>query len=284
VSDASGIAGRLTLVTADPLTGAARISGHLVAPSGARKDLARLRAELASAASLLAAIEAEASALDAASPHPLSIEWVIDASGPTRVQVAPQSLAPAAHVRAVVERVEAGRITRVEALVAVRPDQLEAAGVLSLAADATTLLARGLAASAGAAVGPLAMAASEVRVGSIWVVADLAAEDAPLLTMAAGVVATAGGLTSDAAIMARALRKPCAVSTPIRSEDHGAGDIVSLDGGTGEVHRGALAVRWSAAHPHAETLLAWAVEVAGDEGRPGEILARAQAGQGLPRP
>jgi pyruvate,orthophosphate dikinase len=276
------ISGTLTLMTADPLTGAADLSGHFLpaAPRSSRATLARWRSEHAQTdvgRALIDALEATARELDAAAPHPISIHWVIDDGVARLVETVPQALGPAAHVRAIVERVASGRLLRDAALFAVLPDQLEAAGVLSLAADSTTLVARGLAASPGAAVGPLAFHPSEVRAGSIWVVDDLAAEDAPLLTTAAGVVATTGGLTSDAAIMARALRKPCVVSTPIRSEDHAAGGVVSLDGGTGELHRGALSVRWRASHAHAETFLSWAIDEAGGDGTPREILTRLHA-------
>lgn len=281
MSDASGITGTLTLMTADPLTGAAALSGHFVPadPRGARMTLARWRDEHAQSAvgrALIEMVETATRDLDARGTLPVSADWAIEHGAAHLVRSVSQSLSPAAHVRAIVERAEAGRVERSAALLAVLPEQLEAAGIFSLGASAATLVARGLAASPGVAVGPLALDATDVRAGSIWVVDDLAAEDAPLLTQAAGVVATTGGLTSDAAIMARALRKPCAVSTPIRTEDHGEGEVVSLDGGTGEVHRGALVVRWVPAHSHAERLLAWAIERGGRDGSPGDILRRAR--------
>ncbi len=287
MSSPSGISGTLTLFTADALTGAAGLSGYFVptGPGKTRWTLDRLRSEQGASdagRALIDSLELAAREQDALAAQPLIMEWTLDAGTALLARAAPQALSSAALVRAVVERVQAGRLARATALLAVLPHQLESAGTFSLDAGPDTLLARGLAASAGAVVGPLAMRNADVCEGSIWVVTDLGAEDAPLLTITAGVVATSGGLTSDAAIMSRALRKPCVVSTPIRTGDHTSGEIVSLDGGTGELHRGALAVRWQPTHAHAETLLGWAIEQGGPEGRPGEILqrARSQGGAG----
>jgi pyruvate,orthophosphate dikinase len=75
---------------------------------------------------------------------------------------------------------------------------------------------------------------------------------------AAGIVTTRGGITSDAAIVARSLGKPCIASCmPIRvdyqtdqltvwrdsSDDEpdiilSTGDVITIDGATGEIWRG----------------------------------------------
>lgn len=109
------------------------------------------------------------------------------------------------------------------------------------------LLARGIGASPGRARGPLALAPERVREGDVFVCVEGAQEDAAAIRAAAAVVATRGGVTGDAAVMARALRKPCVVACPGVTLDRAAralrfgerelreGDVLEVDGATGEV-------------------------------------------------
>jgi pyruvate,orthophosphate dikinase len=82
-------------------------------------------------------------------------------------------------------------------------------------------------------------------------------EDVPGMRAAAGIVTTRGGITGDAAIVARSLGKPCIAScAPLRVDyaddsltvwrDSGdaedivlkKGDVVTIDGGKGEIWAG----------------------------------------------
>jgi pyruvate,orthophosphate dikinase len=80
-------------------------------------------------------------------------------------------------------------------------------------------------------------------------------EDVPGMKIAAGIVTTRGGITGDAAIVARSLGKPCIASCPPihvnyaadtitvwsdSKEDHDdivlkKGDLLTIDGATGEI-------------------------------------------------
>lgn len=76
-------------------------------------------------------------------------------------------------------------------------------------------LARGQGASPGQATGKMVFSPDEVvRLAAagesvIFVRVETDSEDMPALRVAAGIVTTRGGLTSDAAIVARSLGKPC---------------------------------------------------------------------------
>jgi pyruvate, orthophosphate dikinase len=126
------------------------------------------------------------------------------------------------------------------------------------------LLVRGVGASPGSATGAvvfssdeaLALAAKGTSV--VFVRIDVTPEDVPAMQVAAGIITTRGGLTGDAAIVARTLGKPCIAGCPTMHVDYAAGqatiwgdstqeradvviargDVISFDGGTGEVWLG----------------------------------------------
>jgi pyruvate,orthophosphate dikinase len=126
------------------------------------------------------------------------------------------------------------------------------------------LLARGVGASPGTATGEivfraedaLALAAKGKTV--ILVRIETTPEDVPGMQASAGIVTTRGGLTGDAAIVARSLGKPCiAGCAPLRVDyandrltvwrDSTAddadvvlvkGDVITIDGARGEIFFG----------------------------------------------
>jgi pyruvate,orthophosphate dikinase len=126
------------------------------------------------------------------------------------------------------------------------------------------LLAKGVGASPGKATGSIAFHAKEAvamaagGTSVILVRIETTSEDVPGMQAAAGIVTTRGGITSDAAIVARSLGKPCIASCmPIRvdyqtdqltvwrdsSDDEpdiilSTGDVITIDGATGEIWRG----------------------------------------------
>jgi len=115
-----------------------------------------------------------------------------------------------------------------------------------------TLLATGIGASAGIATGHLAYSDTFIserkrrKEPYVLVAHALTKEDAPAAMGAVAIVTTSGGLTADAAVMARALGKPCIVSASLRlvgetlSDAHGStfaeGVEVRVDGLAGEIH------------------------------------------------
>jgi pyruvate,orthophosphate dikinase len=125
------------------------------------------------------------------------------------------------------------------------------------------LVARGTGASPGVATGVIvfraedAVALATKGTSVIFVRTDTTPEDVPGLRVAAGILTTRGGITGDAAIVARTLGKPCIASCPGMHVDYtenkltvwkdseaheGAEDIVlgfddkiTINGATGEV-------------------------------------------------
>jgi pyruvate,orthophosphate dikinase len=126
------------------------------------------------------------------------------------------------------------------------------------------LLAKGVGASPGKATGSIAFHSKEAvamaagGASVILVRIETTSEDVPGMQAAVGIVTTRGGITGDAAIVARTLGKPCIASCmPIRvdyqanqltvwrdsSDDEpdiilSTGDVITIDGATGEIWRG----------------------------------------------
>jgi len=124
-----------------------------------------------------------------------------------------------------------------------------------------TVLAEGLPASPGAAVGKLAFTAEEAtertKAGEsvLLVRHDTSPEDVEGMHSAAGIVTSTGGMTSHAAVVARGWGKCCVAGVDaleidvkkrkltIGDRTFGPDDELSLDGTTGEVMEGAVATR-----------------------------------------
>jgi pyruvate,orthophosphate dikinase len=126
------------------------------------------------------------------------------------------------------------------------------------------LIAKGLGASPGVATGQIvfrsedAVALAAQGKPVILVRVEATSEDVPGMKAAAGILTTRGGLTGDAAIVARSLGKPCIAQCPPLRVDYVAetltvwrdpgddddpdvvlskGDTITIDGGRGEVFR-----------------------------------------------
>ncbi|HEV7213210.1 MAG TPA: pyruvate, phosphate dikinase [Blastococcus sp.] len=137
-------------------------------------------------------------------------------------------------------------------------------------------ITRGLPASPGLATGEIVTSPAEAvalagdgrRV--LLVRAETSPEDVPAMAKAAGVLTCRGGLASHAAVVARGWGIPAVVGAEaVRLEDdavvidgarYAAGDVLTIDGSTGEVFAGEVAGSETVA-PEAETLLAWAAEL-----------------------
>lgn len=107
---------------------------------------------------------------------------------------------------------------------------------------------KGIGASPGRARGPIVFSSESARPGSILVRIDTTHEDTPAIRIAGAVVTTRGGITSDAAIICRTLKKPCIAACPEVQIDYGArtmrvgdevfreGETIEIDGATGEIY------------------------------------------------
>ncbi|MBM7784695.1 PEP/pyruvate-binding domain-containing protein [Tenggerimyces flavus] len=190
-----------------------------------------------------------------------SVEFTFESGRLWLLQVRSGGLVGRAAVRVAVELVDEGVIDRGEAVARVSPKQLAHVRTPRLDLDKADVLARGIGASPGVAIGKVATTAdAAVRMAADGPVILVRPETSPLdlhgLAAAAGVVTAKGGPTSHAAVVARSMGKPAVVgATGLALED---GTLVSIDGTGGEVVRGHAAVLTDEEDPHVGRLLAWA--------------------------
>jgi len=193
-----------------------------------------------------------------------------------------------AAVKIAVDMVNEGLITKEEALMRVTPeqvDQLLHPGFDSKAKEEAVkqgdLLAKGLNASPGAATGAVVFDAdraeevAEQGTAVILVRPETNPDDVHGMIVAQGVLTQHGGMTSHAAVVARAWGKPCvagceAIKVDLENGTFTAdgrvvkeGDPISIDGMTGEVFAGSLTTVEPKVEDEVELsqLLAWADEV-----------------------
>ena len=167
----------------------------------------------------------------------------------------------AASLRIAVEMAEAGLIDREEAVRRVNPASLDQLLHPTLDPKAPrTLISKGLPASPGAASGVVVFNSDEAEMRSskgesvILVRIETSPEDIHGMHAARGIVTTRGGMTSHAAVVARGMGRPCVAGAGGISVDYGAqtltaggrvvraGDTITLDGATGEVFAGSVAM------------------------------------------
>jgi pyruvate,orthophosphate dikinase len=193
--------------------------------------------------------------------------------------------APAA-VKIAVDMVNEGVLTKEEALQRVDPAQIVQL-LLPRFDDAAKanlgdrLLGKGLNASPGAAVGQAifdpdrAVAAKEAGNPVILVRIETSPDDVHGMLAAKGVLTARGGATSHAAVVARSMGLPCVAGAESLRIDYAArqmragsvtvteGEVISIDGTTGEIFAGELPTieaRFEDEHDLA-TLLSWADDV-----------------------
>ncbi|MDD9901494.1 MAG: pyruvate, phosphate dikinase [Alphaproteobacteria bacterium] len=185
-----------------------------------------------------------------------------------------------AALRCAVEMVEEGLINQHEALLRIDPAVLDK--LLHPAIDPNaqkTVLAKGLPASPGAAAGEIVfdadraekLAAKGKKV--ILCRMETSPEDIHGMHAAEGILTSRGGMTSHAAVVARGMGKPCvsgagdiAIDYRNRTMSVGGktlkeGDVITLDGGTGEVLHGRVPMREPEVTGHFSTVMGWADNV-----------------------
>ncbi len=187
----------------------------------------------------------------------------------------------AAMVRTSVEMVAEGLISREQAMLRVQPELLEQ--LLHPRLDPHTqaqAAVQGLPASPGAASGKVVFDADRAelmgRAGEsvILVREETKPEDIHGFFASQGVLTSRGGKTSHAAVVARGMGKPCVagaegihVNTQSRTAKIGdkvlhEGDVITIDGGNGNVYLGEIATVEPEFSDELRTLLSWADNVA----------------------
>ncbi|MBC7264004.1 MAG: pyruvate, phosphate dikinase [Chloroflexi bacterium] len=193
-----------------------------------------------------------------------------------------------AAVKIAVDMVREGLITKEEAVLRVEPEQVDQllhprfdTKHKEAAAREGRLLAKGLNASPGAAVGFVVFdadrAAARARKGEDVILTrpETSPEDVHGMLAAKGILTQHGGATSHAAVVARGVGKPCVAGCEaleidlerrrmiVNSKVIEEGDYISIDGTTGEVFLGQLptTVPNFAEEKDLQQILKWADEI-----------------------
>jgi len=168
-----------------------------------------------------------------------------------------------AAVRVAIQMVDEGLISKEEAIFRVEPNQLYDFLVPGLDEKSTKVevLATGLPASPGAAVGQIVFTAEEAvkkaghgasRNPVILVRAETTPEDIQGMEVAVGILTSRGGMTSHAAVVTRGMGKCCVAGAGdiqvdersgqmrVKGQVFKEGDWISLDGTSGRVIKGKL--------------------------------------------
>ncbi len=161
---------------------------------------------------------------------------------------------PLAAVKMAVDMMDEGLISKEEAVMRVRPEDIDLLLHPMINPDAEVeVIARGLPASPGAATGKVVFSsedAARAKEKSILVRAETSPEDIKGMAKAEGILTQRGGMTSHAAVVTRGMGKPCVVGCESISVNYDKkqfrvgdfiikeGDIITIDGTTGRIIRG----------------------------------------------
>jgi len=206
------------------------------------------------------------------------IEFTIESGKLYMLQTRTGKRTAQAAIRIAVEMVDQKLISKREAVLRVLPEQLDQ--LLHPSIDPSVdknIIAKGLPASPGACSGKVVFNADEaeeqhrLKEKVILVRIETSPEDIHGMNAAQGILTSRGGMTSHAAVVARGMGKSCVagcgdlhidyekqvmVSKSGHSIKHG--DIITLDGATGEVMLGDVAKVQPAVSGYFGTLMSWA--------------------------
>jgi len=178
------------------------------------------------------------------------------------------------------DMVAEGLITKEEAVSRIDPESLDQLLHPTLDPDASRdLLTRGLPASPGAASGKVVFSAdgaeSLAAAGEavILVRIETSPEDIHGMHAARGILTSRGGMTSHAAVVARGMGRPCVSGAgdlridyktqklTVLGREISAGDIITIDGASGEVMAGEVPTRQPELSGDFATLMEWVDEI-----------------------
>ncbi len=185
-----------------------------------------------------------------------------------------------AALRIAVEMANEGLISHEDAVSRIDPAGLDQLLHPTLDPNAERkIVATGLPASPGAACGEIVFSSDEAeqlrKVGRkvILVRVETSPEDIHGMHAAEGILTTRGGMTSHAAVVARGMGKPCVsgagslrvnyekATMSVAGKTFKAGDIITIDGGTGQVIEGAVPMLQPELSGDFATLMNWADKV-----------------------
>lgn len=187
-----------------------------------------------------------------------------------------------AAVKIAVDMEKEGLLTKEEAVLKVKPEQLDQLlhkQLDEVAVKKASPIAKGINASPGAAVGKIVFTAEKAKElhdedhheKLILVRLETSPEDIEGMNVAQGILTARGGATSHAAVVCRGMGKPCVAGADNISIDEKSGEMrtksgvtlkegdwISLDGGTGQVYEGQIPLVKPGMHGDFETLMNWA--------------------------
>jgi pyruvate,orthophosphate dikinase len=185
-----------------------------------------------------------------------------------------------AALKIAVDMVAEGLITKDEAVARIDPAQLDQLLHPTLDAKAEkTVIGRGLPASPGAATGRIVFSAEDAEA---WVEkgekvilcrTETSPEDITGMHVSEGILTTRGGMTSHAAVVARGMGTPCVSGAGELRVDYSKktlhalgqtlneGDVITLDGSTGEIMLGEVAMIQPEVSGDFGELMAWVDEI-----------------------
>jgi pyruvate,orthophosphate dikinase len=195
-----------------------------------------------------------------------------------------------AALRIAVEMAEEGLISREEAVRRIDPASLDQLLHPTIAPGAKRdVIANGLPASPGAATGEIVFSSEDAEEAKaqgrnvILVRVETSPEDIHGMHAAQGILTARGGMTSHAAVVARGMGKPCVSGAGAMRIDYAAaelrvagrtlnkGDIITIDGSTGQVLAGAVPMIQPELSGHFGQIMEWA-----DAGRRMKVRANAE--------
>ncbi len=269
--------------TRDPATGERKLFGEFLANAQGEDVVAGIRTpepieRMRDA--MPAAYEQLVETLDRLEAHYRDlqdIEFTVEEGKLYLLQTRTGKRTAAAALRAAAEMVDEGLISREEAVARIDPSQLDQLLHPMIDPDAKIEVAtRGLNASPGAASGAIVLDADTAeergKAGEdvILVRWETTPDDIHGLIQARGVLTAHGGMTSHAAVVARGMGKPCVAGceglsidvatgqVTIGDHELSAGDVITIDGGSGSVIIGAVPLVPPAIDENFGTILGWA--------------------------
>jgi len=238
-------------------------------------------------------------AAEAALEKPVRIAFAVAGGALFVMGVTPVRRAGLASFALAADLVARGATSPEASLRLVSPRDVSSAARLSMELDPAATVVRGIAAGPGIVEGYVCLTPAEVLafegagLPAVLFAHEIMPDDLPAVRASAGVVTVRGGLTGEAAVMARGLAKPCVASgasltlaaNEVRIAEGGAfarGERVTVDGSTGVVARGAFALSRSDEGPAVarviETATKLGTRVVAHVSRPEHVVTASRLG------
>lgn len=206
------------------------------------------------------------------------IEFTIEDEKLFLLQTRNGKRSPYAAVKIAVDMVKEGLLTKEEAVMKVDPavlPQLLHGNFEPEALKKATLLGKGLAGSAGVAIGRVVFASERVHTKEMTILVreETSPEDIKGISLAQGIVTVKGGATSHGAVVARGMGKCCVTGCgDIKIDDikremyiNGyrvkEGEFISISGYTGEIYQGKVALTEPKFDENLKEFVSWCKEI-----------------------